>query len=149
MSLTHSRGRMPSSACDTFLWTLSTTSRWCILVQPSLKWLGQSHTPFPPISSLFTSIIDSADRFFFVSHLLGNPSVHKWRLVHVALSNSTPILPSCLQDGRFLVKFFTLHYDDIRFNATNQCYWLQYHPAGDIIDKDPSDTAVGHFPSPC
>jgi hypothetical protein len=65
--------------------------------------------PIPPISALVTSIINSVDKLFFVSHLLGIPSARKWCLVCVALSNSTSILPSCLQDGCFLVKFFTLH----------------------------------------
>ncbi len=105
--------------------------------------------PIPPISALVTSIVDSANRLFFVSHSLGNPSLRKWCLVRVALSDSTSILPSCLQDGRFLVKFFTLHYGDIHFNMANQCYWLQYHPAGDITTPTslmthliwPSDTS--------
>jgi hypothetical protein len=88
--------------------------------------------PIPPISTLVTSLINSADKLFFVSHSLGNPYACKWRLVCIALSNSTSILPSCLQDGRFFVKFFTLHYDNIHFNTTNQHYWLQYHPSGDI-----------------
>jgi hypothetical protein len=88
--------------------------------------------PIPPISALVTSIINSADRLFFISHSLGNPSLREWRLVRVALSNSTSILPSCLQDGCFYVEFFTLHYNNICFNATNQRYWLQYHPEGDI-----------------
>jgi hypothetical protein len=88
--------------------------------------------PVPPISALVTSIINSADKLFFVSHLLGNPSAREWRLVGVDLSDSTLTLSSCLQDGCFFVKFFTLHYDNIRFNATNQHYWLHYHTARDI-----------------
>jgi len=81
----------------------------------------------PPLSTLVANIINSSDKLFFVSHSLGNPSARKWRLVRVAFSNSTSLSPSCLQDGRFLVDFYTLHYSDIRYNATNQRYWLQYH----------------------
>jgi hypothetical protein len=102
--------------------------------------------PTPPISELVTSIINSVDRLFFVSHLLGNPSVRKWHLVRVALSNSTSILPSCFQDGRFLVKFFTLHYEDICFNAMNQPYWLQYHPDGNITT--PASSTMTHLIQP-
>jgi hypothetical protein len=36
------------------------------------------------------------------------------------------LCPSCLQDGRFLVEFYTLYYDNV-----NQPYWLQYHSLGD------------------
>jgi hypothetical protein len=102
--------------------------------------------PIPLISALVTSIIHSSDKLFFVSHLLGNPSTREWCIVRVALSNSTLILPSCLQDGCFLVKIFTLHYNDIHFNATHQCYWLQYHPAGDITT--PTSSTKTHLIRP-
>jgi hypothetical protein len=67
----------------------------------------------PPISSLVTSITDSVDRLFFISHSLGNPSIREWCLVRVAFAGSTALLPLCLQDGCFLVKFFTLHHEDM------------------------------------
>jgi hypothetical protein len=69
------------------------------------------YTPpqIPSFSMLVASIIASSDRLFFVSHSLGNPSVWEWRLVRVAFLDSTALYPSCLQDGRFLVKFYTLH----------------------------------------
>jgi hypothetical protein len=86
----------------------------------------------PPISLLIRSIINSLDQLFCVSHSLDNSSIWEWRLIRVALSNSTSLSLSCLQDGRFPVKFYTLHFDDVRFNATNQCYWLQYHSIGEI-----------------
>jgi hypothetical protein len=73
----------------------------------------------PPISSLVASIIDSADHLFFISHSLGNPSIQDWRLVCVAFAKSTALLPSCLQDSRFLVKFYMLHHKDVQLNATN------------------------------
>jgi hypothetical protein len=131
ISLTHPRGQTTPSKCNNFLWTLCNEP--VMYTGPPLTKVARAIPhPIPPISALVTSIINSANRLFFVSHLLGNPSVHEWRLVRVALSDSTSILPSCLQDGRFLVKFFTLHYGDIHFNATNQHYWRQYHPAGNI-----------------
>ncbi len=36
------------------------------------------------------------------------------------------LYPSALQDGRFLVEFYVLHPSDVRYNATNQRYWIQY-----------------------
>jgi hypothetical protein len=90
------------------------------------------YTPplIPSISTLVASIIASSDRLFFVSHSLGNPSVQEWRLVQVAFLDSTALYPSCLQDGQFLVEFYTLHYNNVRFNAINQRYCLQYHLIG-------------------
>ena len=35
---------------------------------------------------------------------------------------------NALQDGKFLVDFYMLHPSDKRCNATNQRYWLEYHP---------------------
>ena len=86
----------------------------------------------PPLSTLVANIINSSDKLFFVSHSLGNPSARERRLVCVAFSDSTSLSPSCLQDGCFLVNFYTLHYSDIRYNATNQRYWLQYHRLHDV-----------------
>ncbi len=64
-----------------------------------------AHRPpiIPPVSSLAANIIDSSDKLFFVSHSLGNSSACEWQLVQVAFANSTALLPSCLQDGRFLM----------------------------------------------
>jgi hypothetical protein len=107
-----------------------------------------AHRPpiIPPISSLVTNIINSSDKLFFVSHLLGNPSARKWRLVRVAFANSTAFLLSCLQDGHFLVYFYTLHYSDVRYNATNQQYWLQYHMLSDITT--PTSSTSSHLIRP-
>jgi hypothetical protein len=107
----------------------------------------------PPISSLVASIINSQDKLFFISHSLGNPTTCKWRLVRMAFADITALSPLCLQDGRFLVKFYTLHHASIRFNACNQQYWLQYHSLGDIATPlsststhliPPSDTSKAH-----
>ncbi len=46
--------------------------------------------------------------------------------VPVAFADSISLYPSALQDGRFLVEFYVLHPSDVRYNATNQRYWLQY-----------------------
>jgi hypothetical protein len=107
----------------------------------------------PPISSLVASIINSSDCLFFILHLLGNPSTCKWRLVRVAFSDSTLLSPSCLQDGQFLLEFYTLHHANVRFNAANQQYWLQYHAFDKIATPTsstqthliwPSDTSEAH-----
>jgi hypothetical protein len=107
----------------------------------------------PPLSLLVASIINFSDRLFFILHLLGNPNTCKWRLVCVAFSNSTSLSPSCLQDGRFLMEFYTLHHADVWFNASNQQYWLQYHSIGNITTPTssttthlirPSDTSEEH-----
>jgi hypothetical protein len=100
----------------------------------------------PPISSLLASIINSLDRLFFILHLFGNPSTCKWRLVHIAFSNSTLLSPLCLQDGRFLVEFYTLHHANVRFNAANQQYWLQYHAFGKIAT--PTSSTQTHLIRP-
>jgi hypothetical protein len=100
----------------------------------------------PPISTLVKSIIDSTDRLFFVSHSLGNPSIREWRLIRVALADSTAMYPSCLQDGKFLVEFYILHHEDVRQNATNQRYWLQYHPFSDITT--PTSSIMTHMIRP-
>jgi hypothetical protein len=73
----------------------------------------------PPISSLVASIINSLDCLFFILHSLGNLSTCKWWLVRVAFSDSTLLSPSCLQDGRFRLEFYTLHHADVQFNAAN------------------------------
>jgi hypothetical protein len=73
--------------------------------------------PHPPsthiMSALVASIINSSNCLFFIAHSLGNPTTRKWRLVCVAFANSTALYPSCLQDGQFLVEFYTLHHADV------------------------------------
>jgi len=86
----------------------------------------------PPPSSLVAGIINSSYHLFFILHSLENPTTCEWRLVRVS--------PSCLQDGQFLMEFYTLHHADVRFNASNQQYWLQYHSIGDIATPTPSTT---------
>jgi hypothetical protein len=106
------------------------------------------HSPplIPHLSTLVAGIIASSDKLFFVSHSLGNQSTREWRLIRVAFADSVSMSPSCLQDGRFLVEFYSLHHDDIRFNSTNQRYWLQYHLFGDIAT--PTSSSTTHFIRP-
>jgi hypothetical protein len=47
-------------------------------------------------------------------------------LFAVLFGDSISFYPSALQDGRFLVEFYVAHPNDVRFNATNQRFWLQY-----------------------
>ncbi len=56
------------------------------------------------------------------------------------------VIPLCLQDGRFLVKSYTSHYDDVRFNAVNHQYWLQYHSFGKYAT--PSSSTQTHLIRP-
>jgi hypothetical protein len=113
--------------------------------------------PKPPstliLSTLVAAIIALFHQLYFISHSLGNPTTHEWRLVRVTLSNSTALSPSCLQDGRILVEFYTLHHANIQFNAINQRYWLQYYSLGDMSTPSssmtthliwPSDTSKAH-----
>ena len=54
--------------------------------------------------------------------------------------------PSCLQDGRFLVKFYISHPADSRYNATNTHFWLQYHTLGEL--QSPLSTMDTHLIRP-
>jgi hypothetical protein len=81
-------------------------------LEHSLLYTGPPPSPaavtaplIPPVSLLVRGIIDSANKLFFVSHSLGNLMVREWRLVRMALSESSSLSPSCLQDGRFWWSF--------------------------------------------
>ncbi len=80
----------------------------------------------PSITTLAPQIILSADRLFLVAHKITAANSHKWCLVRVAFQDSILLYPSALQDGQFLVKFYVVHPSDVRYNATNQQYWLHY-----------------------
>ncbi len=124
-----------------------------LFTDPLLSHAVQSPPSAPPLSSLVASIINSLDRLFFILHSLGNPTTRKWRLLRIAFFDSTSLSPSCLQDGRFLMEFYSLHHADTWFNASNQQYWLQYHSIGNIATPtssttthliQPSDTSEAH-----
>jgi hypothetical protein len=93
-----------------------------LYTSPPLSRAVPSPPSAPPISSLVASIINSSDRLFFISHSLGNPTTCKWRLVCVAFSNSTSLSPLCLQDGHFLMEFYTLHHANIWYNTSKHCH---------------------------
>ena len=52
----------------------------------------------------------------------------EWALVQVYLQRPLQAHPVALQDGKFLVDFYTCHPADKKYNAINQRYWLEYHP---------------------
>ena len=85
--------------------------------------------PTPPlIGPLVASLLASVDRLFFISHRVPGSGVTEWSLVRIALRDSLREYPNCIQDGQFLVDFYTCHPKDKAFNAVNQPYWLEYHP---------------------
>ena len=105
------------------------------------------HPPkLPSPSALAAMLVKSDDRLFFISHELSNSGRREWRLVRVHLADSMALRPTCLTDGRYLVEFYMVHPSDLRFNAANQRYWLQYHLKGDLID--PSATSETHLIRP-
>jgi hypothetical protein len=87
----------------------------------------------PSASILAKQIIDSDNKLFFISWKIGF-SVREWRLVHVALSATTSSYPSCFDDGKYIVNFYTRHPSDSRMNAVNQRFWLRYHSQLDLVD---------------
>ncbi len=109
----------------------------------------QSSSP-PTITKLAPRIISSMDKLFFIAYAFGKAK-RKWRLVWVAFTNSISLYPSALQDGWFLVEFYVLHPTNIRYNAINQQYWLQYCMRNGISSSHldahliaPSDTLEEH-----
>jgi hypothetical protein len=109
----------------------------------------------PSANSLAQGIITSADKLFFISHKIGgvDDDVREWRLVCIALSATTSSYPSCLDDGKYIVKFFISHPADYRYNAPNQRFWLQYHNQSDLLAQcslsnthliRPSDTSEAY-----
>jgi hypothetical protein len=100
----------------------------------------------PSLSSLTASILKSNDKLFFIS--VGTPSseYREWRLVRVAFQDSISLHPACLQDGKFLVEFFIPHNDDVRYDAINKRYWLQYHTIDDV--ESPTSSSHTHLLRP-
>jgi len=102
----------------------------------------------PTITGLVPKIIASSDKLFFITYKLGSSTCREWCLVRVAFTDSIALYPSALQDGRFLVEFYILHPSNVRYNATNQRYWLQYSERDGISNGHldahlitPSDTS--------
>ena len=86
----------------------------------------------PTITDLAPKIIASTNKLFFIAYKIGASACHKWRLVRVAFTGSISLYPSAFQDGWVLVKFYVLYPSDVRYNATNQRYWLQYNERNGI-----------------
>ena len=106
-------------------------------------------TPVAPTAiDLMAQIYTSTDRLFFIAHTVPGSDVAEWTLVQVDLPLSMREHPACISDGRFLVNFYTCHPDDKFFNATNQRYWIEYHPK--TMDADPHRQRTTHLirPSP-
>ncbi len=128
-----------------------------VVFAPPILYTGP--TPSPPISTpssvttptitlLSPRSINSADKLFFIRHKLGMSLIQEWRLFRVAFSSTMSLYRSALQDGRFLVKFYVAHPNNVQFNAINQRFWLQYcdhaAPTFGSIDAHlitPSDTS--------
>jgi hypothetical protein len=100
----------------------------------------------PKLSILTQSVIKSTDRLFFISHSIGPNEAREWRLVRVAFEESMSSYPSCLQDGRSLLEFFICHPNDLRVNAVNQRYWLQYHTSSEL--QSPLSSTETHLIKP-
>ena len=109
----------------------------------------------PSANSLAQRIITSADKLFFISHKIGgsDDDVREWRLVRIAFRATTSSYPSCLDDGKYIVKFFISHPADCRYNAANQRFWLQYHNQSELLGQcsssnthliRPSDTSEAY-----
>ncbi len=84
------------------------------------------------IHLLTAAIIQSTDKLFFVSHSIGLNDAREWCLAWVAFQDSMSLYPSCTQDGQYLFEFYICHPSDWRYNAINQCYWLQYHGIDEV-----------------
>jgi hypothetical protein len=97
----------------------------------------------PSISTLTTAIIKSSDKLFFISNPIGTNEAREWRLIRIAFQESMSLYPSCLQNGRFLVEFYTCHPSDSWFNAINQRFWLQYHTDSEL--QSPLPTTETHL----
>jgi hypothetical protein len=92
----------------------------------------------PAIHLLTVSIICSINRLFFVSHRIGSNNASEWRFVRVAFKDSILLYPLCMQDGRFLFKFYICHPSNWHYNAINQRHLLQYHDLLDIQSLHPA-----------
>lgn len=100
----------------------------------------------PSLSDLVVSIIGSNDKLFFVSISIHASNVREWRLARVNLQRSTSLHSSCLQDGKFLMEFYTCHPNDSRYCAINQRHWLHYQPVDYV--NDASVTSATHLVKP-
>ena len=87
----------------------------------------------PQIGSLTASILASDD-VFLISHCVLGSTMIEWALFRVDLQRSVQMHPADLQDGRFIVDFYTCHPSDRCYNTINQRYWIKYHRAFSVAD---------------
>ncbi len=101
--------------------------------------------PAAPLANIIAQrTINSTDKLFYISRKIGF-NVCKWQLVHIFLCVTTSLYPSCLEDGKYIVEFYTSHPADFRYNAINQQFWLQYHTQEDLMGPClSSDTHLIH-----
>ena len=52
--------------------------------------------------------------------------------MRVAFKYSISLHPNCLQDGKYLLDFYHVHPYDMKLNALNHCFWLEYFLKGSI-----------------
>jgi hypothetical protein len=89
----------------------------------------------PPLSILTRSIIQSSNKLFFISNSIGTNEAREWQLVQVVLQDSISSYPPCVQNGRFLIEFYISHPADLRYNAINTHFWLQYHTLSELQSR--------------
>ena len=65
---------------------------------------------------------------FFITYNTPGTTVSSWHLIRVLIRDSMSLNPNAMQNGMFLVEFYICHPGNVYYNATNQRYWLEYHP---------------------
>jgi hypothetical protein len=132
--------------------TPSCLYRLCIQALLPPRQLTLSLPSLPSIFSPELSFRAATDCSSSRTALVKNEA-RKRRLVRVAFEELMSSYPSCLQDGWFLLAFFICHPSDLRINAINQHYWLQYHTFSKLQSPlsstethliKPSDTSVDY-----
>ena len=100
----------------------------------------------PSLADLTSMLLRSDDKLFFISHRIPGASVTEWQLAQVDITTSLKNHPQAFQDGTFLMNFFTCHPSDKYFNASNQRYWLEYHPI--LEEPNPHRNRTTHLIRP-
>ena len=85
------------------------------------------------IAELTTNLVKSTDRLFFVAYSQPSQARKECKLVQVDPKNSIRLNNACLQNGKFIIKFFIRHYNDDHVNLPEQRYWIEYHRSDDDI----------------
>jgi hypothetical protein len=86
-----------------------------------------STTEHPPLSTMISKIIQSADKLFFIVYTDPHSSLREWKLVRLDFIKSISMNPDAITDGKFLVEYLIQHPDDAQFSAPNQRFWTEYH----------------------